>query len=170
MVKFMYYVYNFILYSILGFILEVTFKLIFNFNLHSGILFGPYCPVYGFGITIIYFIFEKIDKKIKFKTIIKILIFFIISFLLLSIFEFIGGYTIEFLFHKVFWNYEQHFLNIGKYVSIDMSLLWSIGALLAYFYLKPKTDRLYFKTNKKIIKISLLIIILDLIISLLLKL
>lgn len=165
----MYNIYNFIFYSIIGFILEIIFKLIFNSNLHSGILFGPYCPVYGFGITTIYFIFEKINKKTKNKKTKKIFLFFITSFFLLTTLELIGGYLIKIIFNFSFWNYKEYVFNIGKYISLEMSLLWSIGSIFAYYYIKPLTDKLYFKINKKIIIISLIIIIIDLILKVILK-
>ena len=166
----MYYIYNFVLYSILGFIIEIIFKVSFNFQTHSGFLFGPYCVVYGFGITFIYFIFEKIEKKLRFHTIIKYFLYFLLSFVILSVFEFIGGYFLELILDKTLWNYKNHFLNIGKYISLEMSFLWSVGAILAFTFLKPLTDKIYFKINKNIIKISLLIMLIDFILTLIFKL
>lgn len=165
----MYNLYNFLLYSFLGFICEIIFKVCLNFSLHSGILFGPYCPVYGFGIAIIFILFEKVNSKFKFKKTLKYILFFIISFIILSLLELIGGYLIEFLFHKVFWNYSDSILHIGKYVSIEMSLLWAFASILTFLIVKPYTDKIYFKINKNIIKTLFLIMLLDSIITIILK-
>ena len=165
----MYYIFNFILYSFLGFILEIIFKLSFNFKSHSGILYGPYCPVYGFGIVFIFYLFEKIEKKFRFNIFLKYFLFFISAFLILSIFEFIGGYLIEFLFHKTFWDYTRYLLNVGKYVTIEMSFMWAIGSILAYKFVKPFFDKLYFKINKNIIKFIFLIMLIDAFLTLIFK-
>lgn len=156
----MYYIFNFIIYSILGFISEIIFKLTFHFNIKTGILLGPYCPVYGFGITATFIIFNKVKSKIKNKKI-KYLLFFFISFIILSIFEMIGGYSIEFVFHETFWNYKEYKFNIDKYISIEVSFIWSFLIILTYCYLKPITDKIYFKTNKNIIKVLFLIMLFD---------
>lgn len=167
----MYYIFNFITYSIIGFIIEIIFKGILNFNLHSGILYGPYSPVYGFAITLIYFLYEKVEKKynLKEKKYKKFFIFLIIPFFLISILEALGGYLIEFCFDKVFWNYDDMFLNIGHYVSIEMSFIWSIGIILFYKFVKPKTDHLYFITHINIIRIVALIMIVDVILTIINK-
>ncbi len=45
----MYFLNCFFIYSILGFILECLFTLITKNHFASGILYGPWTPVYGFG-------------------------------------------------------------------------------------------------------------------------
>lgn len=164
----MYCIYNFLLYSIIGFVSEIIFKVIFNFKTKTGILFGPYCPVYGFGISVIFIIYDKIQSKIKTKKI-KLFLFFLISFIILSSIEMIGGYLIELIFHETFWNYQKFKFNINKYISIEVSTVWSILMILTYCYLKPITDKLYFKTKNNIIIIIGLIMLLDFFITNLFK-
>lgn len=157
----MYYIFNFIVYSIIGFIVEIIFKGILNFKLHSGTLYGPYCPVYGFGMTLIYYIYEKYNISKNKSKFIKYLLLFFIPFLLLSFIELIGGYLIKLLFHKTFWNYNDFFLNIGPFISLEMSVVWAVGAILSYYFLKPIVDKMYFKLKKNIIKLFFLIMCID---------
>ena len=46
----MYYIKVFLLYSLLGFIMESTLYKVKSVNKHSGIFYGPMTAVYGIGI------------------------------------------------------------------------------------------------------------------------
>ncbi len=166
----MIHIFNLIFYSIFGFIYETTLKYIFSFNYDSGILYGPYTLLYGVCITLMFMIFDYIKKHSKFKKIFVIFIYFLLSFIIITAIEFITGYTLEKLFNLVYWNYKECPLHIGKYISIPTSLFWSIGIILIYHFIKPITDKLYLKTNKKIIIIVGIIIIIDFILTLCFKL
>lgn len=163
----MIYLFNIIIYSIFGFLYETTLKFIFCFNYDSGILYGPYTLLYGFSITLMFYIF----KKIKISSIIKkIIIYFFLSFMIITSIEWITGFLLEKLFNLVYWNYSNYPLNIGKYISIPTSLFWSFSIIILYYFIKPLTDKLYFKTNKKIIIVFSIIILIDFIFTLIFKL
>ena len=83
----MYYIKYFFITSILGFIIETII------NGKSGILYGPYTPVYGIGCIIILLIYEK-NKKRNIKKTTKIIITIITSTILLTLAELIGGLLI----------------------------------------------------------------------------
>lgn len=159
----MYYLYNFVIYSILGFIFETIFALIGNFSLNSGFMYGPYTIVYGIGIVLIFSMFEKfknINPKIK-----KIIIMFISSFILLTFLELTGGILLKEIYHKSLWNYKGLPLNLGKYISIEVSTIWSILSIIIYTYLKPITDKIIKKIPNFLILGITLIMIIDLIIT-----
>ncbi len=159
----MYIFNNFIIYSILGYILEIIISLLFNHNLNSGFMYGPYTPIYGIGVCLIFSLFDKYKKiKPKFK---KIIIMLLSSFIILTILEGIGGELLKLLYNIKLWDYSFLPLNLGKYISIEISLIWSIGITLIYFYLKPKTDKLTRKIPSWLTIIILLIMIIDFIIT-----
>ena len=120
---------------ILGYILETTMKTFFNPGMNNGILYGPWIPVYGFGITIS----------------------FLILFTTITIVEELGGLLIEAVFNKTFWSYKSKKFNIGPYISLEMSLLWSFLSLLFVWELKPLLD-IYIKKIPRILTIILLAI------------
>lgn len=159
----MYIFNNFIIYSVLGYILEIIISLIFNHNPSSGFMYGPYTPVYGIGICLIFSLFDKYKKiKPEFK---KILLMFLSSFLILTFLELIGGELLKLLYHIKLWDYTELPLNLGKYVSIEISTIWSIGTILIHLYLKPKTDKLAKKIPNWITITILFIMIIDFIIT-----
>jgi len=120
----------------LGYIIETLLKTFIFHSMNNGILYGPWIPVYGFGLLIINFVVDKmaIIKKSKTK---KLVLLFFISLLLLTILEEIGGLMIELIFHKTFWSYKNMPFHVGKYISVEMSVLWSLAALVFTNYIRP---------------------------------
>ena len=51
--KMLYYINSFLIYSIIGFLLETTLKTFFIKGMNNGILYGPWIPVYGIGSVLI---------------------------------------------------------------------------------------------------------------------
>ena len=164
----MYFFNNFFIYSIFGFIMEST---IYKFNdvcRHSGILFGPYTLVYGFGIIAI-LIINNLFKKVNINKILKLFFLFLILVFSLTIIEWLGGNIINIIFDIDLWDYSNHLIHFGKYISLFTSISWGILGLIFVYFLKPKTDRLIKLISKKRSKIFMLIIFVDSIMTLLLK-
>ena len=117
----MYYINYFFIFSIIGHFIETVF--VPNFT--SGILYGWWTPVYGIGVILILLIGKIINKiNLEKKLIFKIIITYLISAIILSLIELIGGYLIKFIFNQELWNYEKHKFNIGPYISLEMANMW----------------------------------------------
>ena len=162
MVNIMYYLNNFFIFSILGHMFESIIFLFLNNEGYSGVFFGPWTPVYGVGIIIIILI-NKILDKFNIKIIPKIVLSFFVYATILSLIEFIGGISIEVFFNKVFWDYSNHRFNIGKYVSLEMALLWGLVSCIYLFVFKRIIDKLLKKIPKYITWVFIIIFISDLI-------
>ncbi len=137
----MYYFNNFLLFSIFGHLLESIIYLFLNNNGYSGILYGPWTPVYGFGIILIIIIYNLI-KKTKLTGIKKVISIFLISMILLTIIEFIGGISIEYFFHKKLWSYTNLKFHIGRYIALEISIIWGLCSILYIYLIKPITDKI----------------------------
>lgn len=131
----MIYLNIFLLFSILGYSYELIIRLVRNLST-SNLLMGPWMPIYGFGILII-FIMDLFLNKWKLKGKKKIIICFILSVLLLTILEEIGGILVEKLFFASYWNYESIPLHIGPYINIIVSFIWGIFAMLIQYLILP---------------------------------
>ena len=164
----MYTLNNFFIYSIFGFLFETICSLIFGFHGESGILFGPWTPVYGFGIIVSFYINKKLENKIK-KIKLKNVLLFLTTTIILTILEQIGGMLIEAIWNTSFWDYTKLKFNIGKYISLETSLLWGIGSVLITNYLKPYTDKLNKKIPKVITYILTISLVIDVILALFIK-
>ena len=157
----MYYLRFFFFYSILGYFLES----LVTTQYESGILYGYWTPIYGIGVCLIIGIYHAIKKWLHpNKWVLPVLLFFSSAFFL-ALMELIGGYLIQFLFHRVFWNYQNHHFPIGLYTSLDMALVWGIASIVVIYILKPLTEPLIKKIPKTIIFILLGLFILDILLT-----
>lgn len=88
----------FMMYSIIGWIYEVFLEVVvyrWGFS-NRGVLFGPYCPVYGFGVLIFLFTVYPLIKNKEFKKkIIYIPVIFIGCMAIATILELITSYICE---------------------------------------------------------------------------
>lgn len=154
----MYYINYFFLYAIIGHLIETLFVPGFT----SGILYGWWTPIYGFGVVLILLIGKWIDKfNLKGKRIWKIFITYLLCMIILSLIELTGGYLIELLFHQTFWNYENHKFNIGSYISLEMANIWGIASIAVLYVLKPITDKIVSKIPKWLTYTLLFLILID---------
>ena len=161
----MYLLNCFLIYSILGFLLESTFNLIVIHHFKSGILYGPWTPVYGFGAILTIIISKKIFKKLKTTPLRETLITFLILAITLTITEWLGGILIEKLFSITMWNYKNFNFNIGKYIILEMTLIWGLISIFLIYFIKPVIDIIEKKIPKSLTYILLILFIIDVIIT-----
>ena len=137
----MYYIKIFLLYSLLGFIMESTLFKIKLSRKHSGIFYGPMTAVYGVGVISIELLNKYVFKKIKCSTFLKIIIEFITLIVILSLIEYLGGNVLNYLFDIDMWDYSNIKPNFGKYVCLQNSIIWGILGTLYIHVFKNFTDR-----------------------------
>ncbi len=132
----MYFINIFLIYSIMGHLFEVIVDLILNIKPGSGILYGPWTPIYGFGVLLMLGI-KKILEKFNLKKGIQIILYFISVVIILTILEQIGGVLLDKCFHKTLWNYSNLPLHITKYIAVETSLGWGGGAIIIGYVIQP---------------------------------
>lgn len=137
----LYYLNSFYIYSVLGFLLEFLVKTFLFKGMNSGILYGPWLPVYGFGGISVIFIMRLVFNRFKMPRWLKIISIFLIAAVFLSLIELLGGLLIETIFNRVFWDYSSMKFHIGKYISLEMALVWGIGSLIIIYIIKPLLDK-----------------------------
>lgn len=162
---YMYYLNIFFSFSIVGFILETCLiKGVFT----SGILFGPWTPIYGIGSVVIILIYKFLDKRINSK-ILKIILLFLLSALILTFLEWCAGMLIELIFNKVFWNYENLKFNFGHYIALEISFIWGISSIVLIYLILPVIKKLIIKIPNLLTYILLIMFSVDLFLTLLFK-
>lgn len=132
----------FVIYSFLGWVLESIFKSILQKKLvNSGFLYGPMCPIYGFGAIIMYLFLSGFRNNI-------VLLFFA-GFFFLSIWEYIAGVLLEKKFHTKYWDYSDNFLNIKGRVCLLNSVFWGVLGVVFTLLLHPQTEKIVAFLNLK---------------------
>ena len=130
-------------YSILGFLMESTIYKISNVNNKSGIFYGPYTFVYGFGVLASILIYEFLEKRTTLKNkLLKLIMYYLIFTVIMSLIEFIGGELLHLIFNQDLWNYSSHSDSLGKYICITNSLIWGLLATFNIYVIYPKVKKL----------------------------
>lgn len=164
MVIYMYYLNNFFIYSFLGYILELIVSKINNKKVGSGMLYGPWTPVYGIGAILVLITSKFIFNTFDFNKYLEIIILVITMMIILTILEWIGGVLIEKIFHVVFWDYTEFKFNIGKYIALEVSFIWGVGTLLILYVIQPIINKFIYLIPTYITYILIILFLIDMII------
>lgn len=122
--------YFFAIYSFAGWCLEVLyyFKNEHRF-VNRGFLYGPFCPIYGFGVL---FLITFLDN---YKN--NIFVLFLLACFFTSVLEYITGFMLEKIFKAKWWDYTDDPLNIHGRVCVLYSLLWGVGEVVIIKMIHP---------------------------------
>ena len=128
--KFYYLVIVFFIASIVGWIYEVLFYLLFDGVLvNRGFLYGFYVPVYGMGALLIVILLKRFKKNL--------VIFFVLTMIVTGVLEYAIGALMFGLYHKTWWSYDGLFLNINGYVCLRSVVSFAVGGLLLIYVVEP---------------------------------
>lgn len=153
----------FFLYSVLGYLLEVsvTTKDIKKINLSRGFLIGPYIPIYGTGAVIMSFLLTKYQNNLMFL--------FLMSTLICTILEYFTSYLMEKIYKLRWWDYSKYKYNLNGRVCLKNSILFGIGGVLIIKLVNPLIKKIFLVTPNTILQvlslIFLIIFIIDLVFS-----
>ena len=162
----MYYINCFFMYSVLGFLTESFIYKIMNYSNYSGFLHGPITPIYGMGAITIIFINKRIFNKFKCNKLLVIILQFVVFTILLTILEFIGGFLLKELLNIELWNYTNKEYNIGRYVCLELDIVWGIFSIIFVYIIHPFINKFIKKIPKKGTYLFIILFIIDLIITL----
>lgn len=155
------------MYSMIGWIYEVFLEVVvykWGFT-NRGVLFGPYCPVYGFGVLAFLFTIYPIikNKPIK-KKLLYIPLVFLGCMTIATLLELITSYICEFFMGSWPWqtyarDYEIHFQ--GR-IALSPSLRFGLGGTAFLYILQPLFENLINKLGEK--KVNAVAIVLGIVI------
>ena len=143
----------FVIYSIIGFIIETVFGLITKGVLESrkSFLYGPFCAIYGVGAVIMIIGLQRFKKN-------NYTLFFG-GFLIGSIVEYIISWIGEIIFDIKWWDYSSMPFNINGRICVWFSIFWGVLAIYLMSHIHLKIDKLLDKFSPKILKIITIILI-----------
>lgn len=120
----------FIIYSVMGWLLEITCKLIeYKRFINRGFLIGPYCPIYGVGAVLITLLLNRYSNDP--------FVLFIMTILLCGTLEYLTSYILEKLFNLRWWDYSRRKYNINGRICLDTLVPFGIFGLLVIYVLNP---------------------------------
>ena len=156
------YVNFFFVYCVIGWIYEIIWEFAVGHGfVNRGFLFGPYLPIYGVGVLILYFLLHNIMKKDIRSGNIKVtpIVIFILIMIIVSVIEYIGSLILEKVFNERLWDYSYDLINLNGRISLRNSACLSTGAMFMLYLIWPLLEKIHKKINDNISKIIAITII-----------
>lgn len=153
----------FVIFSIAGLIIETMYCYLTTGVLESrkGLIFGPFCPVYGVGATLLIVLLSEFkDSKMK---------LFIVGGIFGDLIEYTLSYGLEAIYSVRFWDYSYTGTDLNGRICLTYTIFWGVLAVILITIAKPIIDKfinkIQFKHIKKIEIAIVIFLILDIIIT-----
>lgn len=129
----------FVIGSMLGYIIEVLYKRFISIKkwTNTGLMLGPYLPIYGFGTIILYGLSSVISSRLIVPKPLEVLVVLITFFMLLTLLEFLTGLFLLKKFNLRLWDYSSRRLNVKGLICARYSIYWTILGVSYYYLLHP---------------------------------
>ena len=136
----------FTLYAMTGWIYEVFLEVVvykWGFT-NRGVLFGPYCPVYGFGaLAFILLVYPLIRGKSAKRKALMIPVVFLLCMTIATAIELATSYGLEYLTGSWPWQtYADYKINFQARVALNPSSRFGLGGVLFLYVLQPLFEKL----------------------------
>lgn len=130
MMSICHYFLIFIIYSFIGWAMEVILTIIKTGRfVNRGFLIGPCCPIYGFGSLLITGLLRPYTNDY--------IALFILAMSICMILEYITSYIMEKLFKARWWDYSDQKYNINGRICLETAVPFGLGALIVVYLIHP---------------------------------
>ena len=141
----------FIIYSFGGWLMETLLCIIRDKKVvKRGFLFGPLCPIYGFG--------GCLSTLLIYGRINNIFLVFLVGTLLTSSLEYLTHFAMEKLFHAMWWDYSDRRFNLKGRIYLKGCIIFGLGVVLIIKVIQPLLVKLTDAMPEKALYITCFII------------
>ena len=125
-----YYFLLFMIYSVAGWLLEVTCKYIdYKKFINRGFLIGPYCPIYGFGSVLITFLLYRYEEDP--------IVLFLMTILICGALEYFTSWAMEKIFKARWWDYSKRKFNLDGRICLGTLVPFGVFGLILTYITNP---------------------------------
>ena len=147
---FLKYLLIFGLASFIGWLYEmICVRIIYGQFYDRGILRIPICPIYGFGILVLIFIFQKIKNPF---------LLFVGSVFVTTVVELVTSYVLEYKFNLILWTYDGWPLSFQDRISAVSSCIFGLMAVIFIKLIKPPVDKVFGSKYKTTAALSVILL------------
>ena len=133
----------FLAYSILGWVYEVFLEVVvyrWGFS-DRGVLFGPYCPVYGFGAVAFLLCFRQLTRSRR-PLWLRLILAFLGCMAVATALELATSYVLEWITGSWPWQtYVDYAINFEGRIALSPSVRFGLGGVVFLFVLQPLLER-----------------------------
>ena len=129
--------------SVGGWVLEVFFRRFFSSAnperkwINPGFCIGPYVPLYGYGLCILYLIASLEQLNLIQNPVWNKIVLFLFMALCMTAIEYIAGIVSLKLLKVRLWDYTNQWGNIQGIICPQFSLIWALLGAVYYFLIHP---------------------------------
>ena len=146
-----YYFLLFLIYSFIGWLIEVIGKLIEKHKfINRGFLIGPICPIYGHGCILMILTLSRYKDNP--------LTLFICAIFICSLLEYFTSYVMEKIFKARWWDYSTKRFNLNGRICAETMIPFGILGTLVICVINPIFEYLLNLFNFETIKIAAIIL------------
>lgn len=134
----------FIIYSIIGFLMETVYGAFTKGILESrkSFLYGPFCIVYGIGAVSLIFTLKKYrNNNVK---------LFLGGMIVGCFVEYFSSLLGEIVLHAKWWDYSNDFLNIHGRTCLFYAVMWGFLSIALIKYVNPFLDKCIDKVAERV--------------------
>lgn len=151
--KFFLYFLLFIIYSFIGWCIEVV-NILFHQKkfVNRGFLLGPLCPIYGYSSILMIFLLQKYKNDL--------VALFLMAILICSLIEYFTSLIMEKIFHARWWDYSNKKFNINGRICLETMIPFGLLGILLIKVLNPFIIKfLKFIPSKILLIITIILLI-----------
>lgn len=146
-----YYFLLFLIYSFIGWLIEVIGKLIEKHKfINRGFLVGPICPIYGHGCILMILTLSRYKDNP--------LTLFIYAIFICSLLEYFTSYFMEKIFKTRWWDYSTKKFNLNGRICAETMIPFGILGTLVICVINPIFEYLLNLFNFETIKITAIVL------------
>ncbi len=141
--RFLIYAFLFFVGSIAGWVIELLFR---HYSvpkperkwINPGFCTGPYLPIYGFGLCILYLIASAETLPWMAGVTYKKTVLFLLMAVMMTAIEYIAGVFLLKVENLRLWDYSQERGNIQGIICPKFSIMWALCGAAYYFLIHPR--------------------------------
>ena len=146
-----FYFLLFLIYSFIGWLIEVVGKLIEKHKfINRGFLIGPICPIYGHGCIVMILTLSRYKDNP--------LILFINAIFICSLLEYFTSYFMEKIFKARWWDYSTKKFNLNGRICAETMIPFGILGTLVICVINPIFEYILNLFSFETIKITAIIL------------
>ena len=134
----------FFIFAMFGWVWELFFYYVQQGKIiNRGVLHGPWLPIYGVGgLIVLIFLFVLRRRPV---------LHLIATVILCGVVEYFGGWALETIFDKKWWDYSGYFFNIDGRVCAEGLFVFGAAGMAFIYVLAPLLDNMIRKAQQKIL-------------------
>ena len=126
----LYFLFNFFLYGVIGWIIEEVYCLVMTGHFQEdGFLYGPFKPMYAIAMSLLILIQDTLNLS----TVLLLIPCAIIP----TTVEYLSGLLTRHVFHIDYWDYHNLKWNVHGLICLQFSLYWTALTYIGIRWVQP---------------------------------